>query len=44
LFDSELSAGQHIMFWEADRNPSGIYFVRFTAGQYSEVSKLVLVK
>ncbi len=38
------SAGKHAAVWNATNLPSGIYFCRFTAGTFSQVRKLVLIK
>jgi hypothetical protein len=40
----ELTAGKYSMNWNAGDLPSGIYFYRLTAGQFSQMRKMVLMK
>lgn len=42
LIDSYQSAGEHQIRWTANGLPSGIYFYRLQAGEFSETKKLVL--
>ncbi len=44
-FDNgEQSPGYHQLIWDADNQPSGIYFLRVIAGEYSEIKKMTLLK
>ena len=38
------ASGRHNFLWNASGNASGVYFYHLTAGQYSSVKKLVLMK
>ncbi|AFH48080.1 Hypothetical protein IALB_0368 [Ignavibacterium album JCM 16511] len=49
LLEKELSPGDYKIYWEAkDSNnnllPSGVYFIRFSAGKYTHSVKAVLLK
>jgi hypothetical protein len=44
LVEGNLSAGFHKLSWNAADRPSGLYFCRFNAGEYSQTMKLILVK
>jgi len=48
LVNEELKAGEYLVEWPAFRNaanyPSGIYFCKFIAGQYSKTIKITLIK
>jgi photosystem II stability/assembly factor-like uncharacterized protein len=44
LVDEEKPAGEYEAQWNASLNPSGVYFLRMQAGQFSETRKLILVK
>lgn len=44
LIDANLSAGKHSINWDAGNYPSGVYFYRLTAGDYSRTEKMLLVK
>ncbi len=44
LFDEELSAGKYEIKWDASNKPSGNYFYKLTAGDYTETKKMSLVK
>ena len=49
LVDRSQSAGTHQVIWDGtDRNgrqsPTGVYFYRFKAGDYTETRKMVLIK
>jgi hypothetical protein len=37
-------AGSHTVVWEAKNTPSGVYFYRIEAGEYSQTEKCVLLK
>ena len=36
--------GRHGIVWNAEGLPSGLYFVRFDASDYSQTQKLMLIK
>jgi hypothetical protein len=44
LYEGELNAGYHEIQFNAGRLSSGIYIYRMTAGTYSQVLKMVLLK
>lgn len=44
LADNNFSAGVYEADWDASKYSSGVYFYRMTAGNYSEIKKMVLVK
>ena len=44
IFDTQMDAGFHDVEFDASELPSGIYFYRMNAGEYSQVRKMVLVK
>jgi hypothetical protein len=44
LVSQELTAGNHSQQWNPGSLPSGMYFYRLQAGNYSETRKLVLLK
>jgi hypothetical protein len=44
LVSKELTAGSYSQQWNASNVPSGVYFYRLQAGNYSETMKLVLLK
>ncbi|OQX84675.1 hypothetical protein B6D60_08905, partial [candidate division KSB1 bacterium 4484_87] len=49
LFDRDMPAGEHIVFWEGknrfgERVPSGMYFARLKSGQRNHVIKLLLIE
>ncbi|MCF7912958.1 MAG: carboxypeptidase regulatory-like domain-containing protein [Candidatus Cloacimonetes bacterium] len=44
ILDKEMSAGTHSITWNATQQPSGIYFIKFTAGSITQLSKAVLLK
>ena len=31
-------------YWDADNNPSGVYFVRMIAGEFVKVQRITLIK
>jgi len=44
LVNSELESGTYEYDWDASNYASGVYYYKLTAGKYSEVKKMVLVK
>ena len=44
LFDGAMPAGTHAVSFKANDLPAGTYFVRMTAGSYTDVTKVVLLK
>ena len=44
LVNEVQSAGKYEMLWEADIFSSGIYFYRFTVGDFTQTKKMVLLK
>ncbi len=38
------SAGQHKIMWQAEKQPTGVYFVKLTAGNFSSVKKIMFMK
>ena len=36
--------GEHKILWNADKQPSGLYFIRFTAGSITKSQKIVFIK
>ncbi len=44
LVDGALPAGQHEVQWVADGLPTGVYFYRLTAGAFTQVRRMMLVK
>ena len=44
LVDEQRGAGDYSVLWDAADQPSGIYLYRLTAGSYTEVRKMVLLK
>ncbi len=44
LYNGYLDAGQYSMSWDAVGIPSGVYFLRMTAGNKSKTQKLLLLK
>ena len=44
LINSTLSPGRYSMDWNAGKFPSGVYFYRINAGQFTEIKKMMLVK
>ena len=37
-------AGRHTITWNADQFGSGVYFIHFTAGDYQQTQRIVLLK
>ena len=44
LVDRELKAGFYDVKWNASDYPSGVYFYKLTAGEFTETRKMILVK
>jgi photosystem II stability/assembly factor-like uncharacterized protein len=44
LIDEEKPAGEYEIKWNASGYPSGVYFLRMHAGQFSDMRKLLLMK
>ena len=44
LVNEEKNYGTYKVIWNAQNIPSGVYFYKITAGEYSEVKKMILLK
>jgi len=44
LYSGLKSAGKHSIEWNAESYPSGVYFVKLDAGEFTKTQKLMLVK
>ncbi|MBN2542152.1 T9SS type A sorting domain-containing protein [bacterium] len=44
LFNDNLPAGTHTLYWNAEGFPSGIYFCKLKAGNHLEVKRLLLMR
>ena len=44
ILSGELPSGNYTKQWNAFTLPSGVYFYRLVAGNYTETKKLVLIK
>jgi hypothetical protein len=44
LVNGPMEAGEHSVRWDAYSAPSGVYFVRMTAGNYTAVKRIILLK
>jgi hypothetical protein len=44
LVDDRQAAGRHQVTWNADSMPSGVYFYRIKAGDFSQARKMMLLK
>jgi hypothetical protein len=44
LVSEEMSAGTHSATWNAANMPSGVYFARLQAGNFTQTRRLLLVK
>ncbi|MCP4634011.1 MAG: T9SS type A sorting domain-containing protein [candidate division Zixibacteria bacterium] len=42
--EGEKPSGEHQIIWNAKDQPSGVYFYRIKAGDYSETKKMVRLK
>lgn len=44
LVNNTLPAGRHIVQFEGEGIPSGVYLVRFVSGSYVNTQKIILIK
>ena len=44
LANSEVKAGEYEIDWNADKLPSGVYFVKVSAGDKTKILRAVLVR
>ena len=44
LVNEKLAPGTYTRTWDATNQPSGVYFYRLQAGDFTETRKLVLVR
>ncbi|MDP8220979.1 MAG: T9SS type A sorting domain-containing protein [Candidatus Stygibacter frigidus] len=44
VLEQQMSAGAHSVIWNAEGQNSGIYFLRFEAGDQCDVKKVILLK
>jgi len=44
LVHKVMSAGAHLVVWNALNAPSGVYFYKITAGSYSKIGKMILLR
>jgi hypothetical protein len=44
LVDADQTAGNHQAIWRADDKPSGMYFYKINAGDYTKTRKMTLLK
>ncbi len=44
LINEEKEAGSHSFTWDASSQTSGVYFIKLTTNNYSNVKKAVLIK
>jgi plastocyanin len=44
LVSEQLSAGSYKVTWDGSSGPSGAYFIRFSAGSFTQTKKMVLIK
>ena len=44
LVDDELGVGEYSVFFDAERLPTGVYFIKFMAGDYSATGKALLIR
>jgi hypothetical protein len=44
LADGNINTGYHEVVWDGSRYASGIYLLKFTAGDYFDVKKMSLIK
>ena len=44
LINQNQAPGSYNLTWNADNQPSGLYFVKMTANSFTQTQKLMLVK
>ncbi len=44
LYNGNQVVGTYNLSWDADNQPSGLYFVKMTANSFTQTQKLMLVK
>ncbi len=44
LVNEQMKAGTYEVDWNASANPSGVYYYKLTAGNYTESKKMILIK
>ena len=44
LINQQLTPGTYQVNWDASNHPSGLYFYKLSAGEYSETKKMILIK
>jgi hypothetical protein len=44
VVNEQKGAGEYVVEWNAQNQPSGIYYYRLQAGSFSEVKRMLLVK
>ena len=44
ILNQELSPGTYKADWNAADYPSGVYYYKITAGDYTETKKMILIK
>ncbi len=44
LLNEEKQAGRYILKWDGSAFSSGIYFIKFTAGEYKKTTKMIMIK
>ena len=44
LYTGDQIIGIYNLSWNADNNPSGLYFVKMTANSFTKTQKLMLIK
>jgi hypothetical protein len=44
LVNQQIPPGVYSVDWNASAYPSGVYYYRITAGEYTETKKMVLLK
>jgi len=44
LVDGRIAAGPHIIEWDAEGVPGGVYFYRLTADGFNETRKMVVLR
>ena len=44
LVNQQLTPGTYSVNWDASNFPSGVYFYRLSAGEFTETNKMILLK